>query len=82
MGLKCFLFDCISLTADGPQLAINVLGYQSHLLRRCHLVNVIVNVNVRLMPVVTNNKDLPHLSPVLAYDFYRDASSAFLHVVN
>ena len=50
-------------------MGFNVLGYQSHLLQRCH--------------PACGHEGSSHLSPVLTLRFfYRDASSALLQLVN
>ena len=52
---------CVSLLRP---TGLNVLGYQSHLLRSMH----IYYCNVAILPVITT-KGSSHFSPVLAYEF-------------
>ena len=63
------MFVCLFVSHLRP-MGLNVLGYQSGLLQRCH--------------PVCSREGFSHLSPVLALCifFYRDASSALLQLVN
>ena len=63
---SCF---CLYLTLCRWSHPINVVDYQSHLHQRCH-------------PASVATKELPISPRFLPTSFYRDASSALLHLVN